>query len=201
MSSFLACFSFVKLNHLISLVSFCEPHTFLFFFFCSQKYNKKLWNWVLINLGPVSNCPFSACLSGFVHVCQFVCPCLRLWTCHAPSPCLYNKKLFFWLTAFILAFSVVLAFRIAQTAASWDFVFVWLLGQFKVKPSRAVCWSCFLFQVGGQFPGVFGELLCSRFLQRKGKRTKIIIAFFERKSCVKLSCAELVSASLVVASL
>lgn len=72
-----------------------SSHFFCFFFFCSQKYNKKLWNWVLINLGPVSNCPFSACLYGFVHVCQFVCPCLRLWTCHAPSPRLYsnnNKK-------------------------------------------------------------------------------------------------------------
>lgn len=64
---------------------------FFFFFFCSQKYNKKLWNWVLINLGPVSNCPFSACLCGFVHVCKFVCSCLKLWSCHAPFPHLYSN--------------------------------------------------------------------------------------------------------------
>lgn len=33
-----ACVSYVQLNHLISLVSFCDPHTlFLFFFFCSKK--------------------------------------------------------------------------------------------------------------------------------------------------------------------
>lgn len=38
LSSLHACFSYVQLNHLISLVSFCDPHTlFLFFFFCSKK--------------------------------------------------------------------------------------------------------------------------------------------------------------------
>lgn len=131
MSSFLACLSYVQLNHLISLVSFCDPHTlFLFFFFCSQKNNKKLWNWVLINLGPVSNCPFSACLYGFVHVCQFVCPCLRLWTCHASFPHIYN---IYFLTTFFLAFNVVMAFRSAQTATGWNELFFCLFGWFKVE--------------------------------------------------------------------
>lgn len=184
MSSFLACFSYVQLNHLISLVSFCDPHTlFLFFFFCSQKYNKKLWNWVLINLGPVSNCPFSACLYGFVHVCQFVCPCLRLWTCHASFPHLYIH--IFFLTTLMLAFSVVFAFRPAQTATGWELpVSFCLFSWFKVKICpRSTVDLLSNFQVGSQLSWVFGKLLRCRFLQWKGKKLmkilNLMLAFLE----------------------
>lgn len=168
MSSFLACFSCVQLNHLISLVSFCDPHSFflLFFFFCSQKYNKKLWNWVLINLGPVSNCPFSACLCGFVHVCQFVCPCLRLWTYHAPSPHLYNNNqiiLFSWQHLFLHSVFLHLDQHKLQEVEICSFFC--LFGWFKAKLfSRSSVDLLSSFQVGGQLSWVFGKLLCSRFL-------------------------------------
>lgn len=106
---FLASLSFDQLNHLFSLVFvflWCS-HLF-FFFFCSQKYKntkKKLWNRVLINLGPVSNCPFSDCLVGFVHVFFLVCPCLKFFmSCNIFT---LAQKWGIFPLAFLPAFSVV----------------------------------------------------------------------------------------------
>ena len=55
----------------------------IFLFLCSQnkKSIKKLWNWVLINLGPVSNRPFSACLHGVCAFARvFVCVCVQVYS-------------------------------------------------------------------------------------------------------------------------
>lgn len=109
-SSFLACV-FCSTESFISTCFFpWSSHLFLFFFFCSQNYNKKLWNWVLINIGPVSNCLFSACLYGFVHVCQLVCLCLQPnMPCTISTPVLQQKHFspdIYSCTQFCLAFRV-----------------------------------------------------------------------------------------------